>query len=303
MKIAILSLLIALTLGIAGIYQFEEYQKFVTHTETSFSNIKTQINAHTSETLEFQKQLSELKQDGDWRITEVAHLLRLASLQLQISRDIPTTIQLLYAADNQLKIIQDPALAPVREAILKSRMALESVKFPDLEGLWFTVSAFISQIPELPTRGFRGETANASTLIIPTLANDSIAKTNETTDAEHRYDWRAGLHKTWQELKDIIKIQHHTKPIEPILPLSEQILAQAHLNLLLDQIRWAILHTNATVYTRSIQETNEWLDRHFEATDNRIKKMKESLSTLNEIELRPKLPDIGQALQLLQTTR
>lgn len=311
MKTALLSLLLTLIVGIAGLYVFEEHQKFIAQTQTSIASIKNEIHSTQSGVVELQKQISELSQKDDWRLTETAHLLRLASLQLQISRDIPSAIQLLQAADNQLKIIQDPALTAVRQAITNEKTKLESVKLPDIEGLWLTISAFITQIPELPTRGLRtteiSETAkekiNPENNMQNVEASTCTITAAENSDNESQPNWRTELHNTWQELKDIIKIQRHTKPIEPILPLSEQLLAKEHLTLLLDQVRWAILHANTTIYKQSLKETHEWLDQHFEAMDERIKKMKESLKALEQIDLRPTLPDMGQALQLLQSQR
>jgi len=294
MKMAILSFLTACGIAAMGLYHIQDYQKTTTHIQTRLTALDTQSKIKRSEIMALQRELSELKQADDWRISEVLYLLRLAEEQLHIRRDIPTAIRLLKTANQQLTYIQDPTLSDVRTLIQEHQTALEAIKLPNLETLWLNVGTLMDRLPALHTRGVH-------TKSMPPRPSD----TRHEPPTSHTIDkgLRAGLYRTWQELKAMIKIQHHSKPIEPILLPTEQLLALEHLHLMLEQIRFAILHSQPTIYRESIRKANDWLETYFEATDEQVQTLRTALSHLNEIDLCPQLPNIKPILQRLQDKR
>lgn len=316
MKTALLSLIIILALAGFSFFQFEKINKENVQLQNALSNIEanlTKLDADASKTKaslnELQGKFSTLKLEENWKISEASHLLRLAVVEIQVSRDVATTLHLLDAADNHLSTIQDPKLLPVRELIAKEKAALQAIQLPDLDKLWLKVGILIDQIPSLPTRGIRKDNeksqdqnqnpeAKQDLLKNPELSVTMPEATTET--ATDTSTWKKGLATTWHELKGLIKIQHHDAAIEPVLNESEQALAKENLLLILEQVRWAILHTNNTVYQGSLLEAKQWLNRYFEANDNRTQAMQASLDELAKIDLRPVLPDVGQALQAIQ---
>lgn len=308
MKTAILSLALAILIGALGYYQFERNEKSFFDIQNRLSGLETSLNSLTKlqteirpEIAQLEKNLQALKQEENWKLSESAQLLRLAIENLQISRDPKTSLRLLETADNHLNAMHDPKLLPVREKIAQDKAALQALKLPDLDTIWLTLGTLIDTIPNLPSRGIRKV---SETPTLEKAAPNTVVKENQTpekkdndNDNTPKKEWN----RTWQELKDLIKIQRHTTAIEPILPESEQALAKENLRLILEQGRWAILHTNTLIYQRSLQEAIRWLNRYFEASADSVIHMKKSLEDLSKIELRPALPDIGQGLQLLES--
>lgn len=306
-----------------GIYQFEKInrenlqtQQVLGNIESNIAKISNEASKNKTNLIELQGKYQSLKLEENWKISEANHLLRLAVVELQVSRDVPTSLRLLEAAETHLSGIQDPQLFPIRDLIAKEKAALQAVKLPDLEKLWLQVGALIDQIPSLPTRGMRNienqnpnanANANAnlklnatqSSLQIPNLAVKTEVESEKSSENKTA-EWKKSLKSSWQEFKTLVKIQRHSAPIEPILKESEQVLAKENLLLIFEQLRWAILHTNNAVYQRSISEAKQWLNQYFEASDSRTQQMQTSLDELAKVDLRPALPDIGQALQALQ---
>lgn len=301
MKTALLSLLITLVVACFGAYQFEKYQTFVDNTQTALSRIDSEIKPELSQlnaTLSMMRQeLSVIRQEEDWKIAEAKHLIRLSLERLQVSGDLNTSLRLLQAADQQLQSINDPRLIPVREMLKQDQLALAAVKWPHKEELWLTITVLLNKVSELPTRGVRfsvpSETKEAKQAM-PVVPVDQQTTTGT---------WKAELERRLQDLKDLVRIQHHSKPIEPILSQNQQLLAKENLRLLLEQLRWSILHDNDTIYQTTIQQTIEWLNTYFEQDDEQVKQLQTTLTQFAAIHLHPKLPDIGQALQLLQNIR
>lgn len=299
MKIALLSLLVAILVAVLSVFQFEKYQKFEASTSETLNQLNAKIDQipHLQKTIQQQEQelqmLAKRNATPSWSKQEAEYLVRMASAKLTFAYDVNTAIQLLETADHSLVSLNDPTLNPIREALAADRATLKTIKLPDLEGLWLKVGALLEQVSMLPTRGLRGPHSNDETA--PAPAPESTKKSDATTESS----WRQSLQNTQQELKDIIKIQRHNKPIEPILSSAEQLLAKEHLYLALEQIRWAILERNNAIYQQAIKEAQTLLENHFENSDERVKNLSSELKALAEINLKPKLPSLEQTLQRL----
>lgn len=346
MKTAIISLLFAVfASALAGlsILKLENQQQYTSQTEQKLAKLESHVTALQNESATIQKSLSELLSqyrsltaESAWKIAEVNHFLRMASLELQVSRNVSTTLRLLEAADAILSSLPDPKFFPVREAIAKEIANVGAIQFPDLEKLWLQVGGLMNQIPELKIRGIPSSNAmvstntnananananahgnananaNANTQEIQNqntndiqISTEMITEAIQTSDPLHphpkeaSHDWKKGLASTWAELKDLVKLQRHSKPLEPILNETEQVLAREKLMLIFEQIRWAILNGNNTVYQQSLLEATQWLNQYFEAADKKTEALKQSLKDLAKINLRPALPNIEQSLKEL----
>lgn len=345
MKTAILSLLIAIAVAGFSFYQFQYQKQETSDFKQSLANLSDNVNKLESNAGQTKTTVNELLNkyqsltlEDDWKIAEISHFLRLAGIELEISRDVPTTIRLMDAADNLIGSMPNPKYLAIREQIAKEKLSLQAVKLPDIEKIWFQVGALMDQISKLPTRGSlvgslgvkaeqdllhqsnsklnasmkTDSNVNANTntngFDIKLVATNNSANGMQVENAENvgnvgttkTADWEKGLQSSWRELKDLIKIQRHTEPIEPILKEPEQALARENLLLLFEQIRWAILHGNNAVYQRSISEAKQWLNNYFEMNDSHVQQIQASLDELAKIDLHPALPKIGQALKALQ---
>lgn len=337
MKISILSLILVLFVAAFSLYQFENAQQetkqinqALTKLDSQISEMSGAVNQSKTTQQELFKKYQSLTLESDWKIAEVSHFLRLATIELQVSRNVKGSLALLEAADNLLKTLPDPKFFPIRDQIAKEKSTLLAIKLPDIEKLWSDVGALMGEVPRLPTRGIRKENLDTiektdnkpeSKLENKTAGTEKseskkkktehtekasnmgkveeIAKTTVDSTQEDS-NFKKGLNNTWQELKDLIKIQHHETPLTPILQEQEQVLARENLLFIFEQMRWAILQSNNTLYQNLILEARKLLNAYFEVTDNRVQHLQESLNELAKIDLHPNLPEIGQALKELQ---
>jgi uncharacterized protein HemX len=107
---------------------------------------------------------------------------------------------------------------------------------------------------------------------------------------------------SWADIKDLIKIRHYSKPVEPILIETEQAMIKENLRLLLEQIRFAILSNESKIYLQAIKETEQWLSKYFDDTTQAVKDIQGALATLSEVDLHSKLPTIT-SLEQFNTLR
>lgn len=311
---SILSLLIAIGVAVFSVYQYEELRKVKHNTEAAIHH----LNVNVAENLaRLQKATLEVEQESkkaaritaveDYASREVEFLIRMAAERLIVNYDVQNAIKLLDAADNSLQALNNPSLKPLRETLAENRLALQSIKLPDLEGLWLTISAIEEQLPSLPTRGVRaGPQASLNETSSNNTSSDETQKQKESiTEQQKNKDtsWKDSLYQTWGEVKDLVKIRKHSKPLEPILSSTEQLLAKEQLQLALEQMKWALLQRNNAIYQQTIKEAVLLLNTHFESTDERVKNIENQLKKIAEVNLKPTLPDLNKTLELFQTKR
>lgn len=301
MKIAIFSLILAIMIGSFSLWQYDASQKWMTKTETDLEHFHSDTASQISklqakqQILEQQERNIEKHQAPDfWELKQAEFLIRMASERLLIAQDVKGAVELLDAAEASLQSLNDPKLANLRAAIQQDRDALKAIQVPDRSGMWAKVSTLIQQLPQLPIRGLRGNKINNVT------PNDEQHATEQKTETDnHGNAWQRSL----QKFSDLIKIRRHTKPIEPILPLEDQFLARAHLHLLLEQIRLSIVEINPELYQQSLAAAQTWLSDYFEGNDPQVVNFQKQLQDLQQIQIKPAVPNLQHTLQSFQTLR
>lgn len=265
-----------------------------------------------------------LNLEEDFYIFEAYHLTLLAQQNLTMgtmdnSNDVANAIELLSAADHSLQNVQNPGYQAVRHSLETALEALKSVQLPDKQMIWLKVGTLMDNIGSLRSRGVRNiENENAA----PLNTAESNTKTRNTKTGNTETDitntdnatpdnatannqaepsgFKQALANTWAQFKDLIKIQRHEKPVEPILSQEEQLLAAEHVRLSLEQIRWAILHNNPVLYQTSIQEALALLNNYFEPSDPQVKQFASTLVSLGKINIKPDLPNLNPLIRLFQ---
>lgn len=297
LTLVMLSLTLAIAAGAFSFKQsldnnkrFDQINALALQEKTDNANYTNALNKlhHQILVLE-QRQTETMKQSivaPNWAFEEAFFLVRMAEERIRVARDISGALQLLNTADHNLQSLNNPSLIPLRESIAKNRAALESIKMPDLDGMWVEVGTLIDSVPKLPTKGM----------------DKSMQPTVEKkTETEETPGWQKGAEVSLHELKDLIKIRRHTKPIEPIIEDEEELLAKEHLRLMLSQIRFSILETKEKMYQESIKDALQWLNDYFESTNQQVIHTEDKLKSLAHIHLKPNLPSLQDTLQQFQS--
>lgn len=286
MKTAVFSLLIAISVALLSLFQFEKYQKLSHNTQITFGKLENKI---TSKVEELDTNINLLKgQDqailnhikfGTWVIAEIEYLVNLATTQLEMTRDVQSATFLLTKAKEKVQRLNDPNLDSLQNALSTDLENLRNFSSPDLRMLWLKIGTLIKETTRLtPQQSF----------------SKSLKKDDSPTEVAHTNSksWKELFQENFQEMKELVKIQQHAKPIEPILSQTERVLVRENLRLLLEQTRLAVLTADSEIYQSSIQDVHDWLTTYYPDTQSDVRNIQHSLYSMSKIILNPTLPTI-----------
>jgi len=290
-KTTIFSLIIAIAVAVLSLFQFDRYQKFTYNTQSHFNELEKKVSTHLTDFTSDLSQLKEQEQDllartqhSSWKIAEAEYLVSLAATRLQTSRDVQSAIQLLTSAQEKIESLSDPNFLPIQEALSRDLTALKNVTLPNLEALWLSVSDMIAETDPLVPRN-------------TTLEVQKKEQPANIPEPKEPDSWQQKLLKTLDYLKDLVKIRHYAKPIEPLLTEAQQTMVKEILRSLLEQIRFSILATEQKLYQQALQETKQWLMTYFENENAIVTQVQQQLDSMQDIQLRPELPEITSVSQ------
>ncbi len=298
MKTAVLSLLIAVSVAVLSLFQFEKYQKLSQATQLTFSKLENEISSRVTQLdnninlLKGQDQaiLNHMKL-STWIIAEIEYLVNLANTQLETTRDLRSAILLLTKAKDKVQRLNDANLEPLQNALYMDLESLQNTTTPDLKILWLKIGTLIQETSRL----------NPQQAFVRPVHNNQLAEIKKTESKS----WKELFQDSFQELKDLVKIQHHAKPVEPMLSEAQRVLVRENLRLLLEQARLAVLTNDNEIYQKSIQDTNDWLLTYYVESQPEVKSIQRALYTMSKIDLLTELPAITSVnyLQNLKALR
>ena len=299
MKISIFSLIISVTVAILSLLQFERYQSLEKMTESHIQTLSDTLNTQmqnlqqdVSKIAKTEQQLIQHQPAVLSTLAEVRHLTTMAAVQLQATGDIDTSVKLLKLAEAKLEHDTNDKIIQLRQTLTDERTTLQAIHQTDLTELWRKIALLINTVPELPTKGIRNEKQ-------PT----PIETSTETHLTQSESNWKQSLINSWQEIKSLVKIRHHSKPIEPILSEQDAQLIKQNMMLLLQQLQLAVLQKNQTLYNNILEETKKSLDSHFETSNLKVIEMQKTLNYLETLSLKPTLPTLQLSLDQLQSLK
>jgi len=306
--VLIILLLLGL-LGAGGWYGYGLYQQ----TNAALSSVKQAQTELVGKAQEFEGRVSQrmqamlLKQQEtvdyidvlreknqhlrkDWLLMESEYLIQLATYRLLFERDINTAIIALESADERLRDTGDPGILNVRKMIAQAVQELKQVPQADLAGLSLQLSAINKTIDKLPL-----------------TTSDPKAKQQleqqEMEGAKKVESWSQLPAVIWSDLKGLVEVREHDKPIEPMLAPKERFFLIENVRLQLEQARLAMLSGQAAVYKERIATAISWISEHFDNKASITKTTLESLTTLANESIAPELPEIAYTYQALQKYR
>lgn len=283
MKTAIFSLIIALSVAILSVLQFDRYQKFTLDTQLHLKEIQNDIAAklekfnHSLQQVEGEARSAFTKpQAPTWKLAEVEYFFTLASAQLALG-EIKKAIEFFKSAQEKINLVNDQTLEPVSQALNTDLAALQNVSVPNTEALWLKISHLIEQTTNLNPQGVIG--SEDKEIIAP-------------KGIEQATSWQQTFLKGLHDLKDLIRIRHSTKPIAPLLTETQQTLIKTTLRILLEQIRSALLTKNQAIYQQAIEDTKQFLISYYDDSNPYVKTLLNDLTEFSKINVNPTLPPI-----------
>jgi len=226
----------------------------------------------------------------DWLLLEAEYLIQLANQRLLFERDINTSIAALDSADMRLRDTGDPGVVKVRQTISEAIQSLKQVPQSDLAGMSLTLSTINKDLEKLPL----------STPDPKSREQEIMRDMKESRNVE---SWKELPAAIWRDLKNLIVIRDHEKPVQPLLSPEERFFLMENLRLQIEQARLAMLSGRERVYKERIATAIQWIQQHFDKESPVTKATIETLQQLSIAAIAPELPDISNTYQALQRYR
>lgn len=236
-------------------------------------------------------QASNSGYETDITLQQVDRYLLQANLSLNFNQDIPGALNLLQAADQRLNSLSDPQIIPLRQAIAKNMVALQSIEPIDLVGLLSKLSALRDQVAHLPLFAINSK--------LQIFHATPAANPNPTHLATLQSGWEKAWDATLTNFKSLVIIRNRQNEISPLISASQEEFLRQNLQLILQQAQWAVLQRQQAVYTYSLTQANEWIQRYFADNDRATLAMQADISQLQKINLSPQTPDISLLINQL----
>jgi len=229
--------------------------------------------------------------DKDWLLAETEYLLRLANQRVLMEQTASGALTLLKSADEILLEADDVSLYPVREALASDIAALEAVPQVDTEGVFLRLSAMkqqASQLRQIPVTDRRQ---------LPNLLE-------EMTPDSLKESWgsgaKAAMNRAMDKFEQLVVIQRHNEPIEPLLSPEQTYYLKQNLELMFEQAQLSLLQRQQAAFDDSLGKAADWINTYFEPQDSTTLALLRSLSELQSLNVAPEIPAISGSLQALQ---
>ncbi|MBU0914457.1 MAG: uroporphyrinogen-III C-methyltransferase [Gammaproteobacteria bacterium] len=210
--------------------------------------------------LESKKQLSHGR---TWQLWQIQQLLQLAGQKIWLEQDMPAALRLLQGAEQQLALLQDSSMQPLRQAIQTDLAELQKNTLPDVAKIQLGLTSLRKAVFDLPLRQSERELDDAA----PVVATSS--------------DWQSTLLQHWNSFWSSLV---HVRPTQPedlsVLSAGEQLSLRNTLQQQLLLAELAAMKYQSELYQAALQQAMDTLQRYFAAVDPKVSAASEQLVQL-----------------------
>lgn len=220
-------------------------------------------------------------------VAEVEQLLLIAGQQLNLAGNVQAALSALQNADMRLARIDRPQLAPLRKLLAGDIEKLESLPHVDVTGISVRLERLIAAVDTLP------------------LSTET--RPPQTPAAASRIDpaqplWLEFLRSTWEDLKQLVRIERISAPEPPLAP-DQKFFLRENLKLRLLSARFALLARNEASYKADLKAAEQALGRHFDAERKPVAEALQTVRALAAGDIAIDLPDISGSLNAVSNLR
>jgi uroporphyrin-3 C-methyltransferase len=115
--------------------------------------------------------------------------------------------------------------------------------------------------------------------------------------------WKRLLRETWEELKQLVRIQRMDRPDIPLLAPSQAFFLRENLKLRLLGARLGLLARDMQSYKADLGAARDWLQRYYDVRNDAVARDITMLSNLHAAELSAEVPDISASLEAMRGYR
>lgn len=234
-----------------------------------------------------QKQLHSLSTTDrdDWLLAEAEYLMRLANQRLLMGKEVKGALELLKAADDIVKELDDSALFSVREALADNMAALAVASKLDVEGIYLQLGALAQQAKKLRL------------IEVPVYQPVATEAAIEQTMPQRL---QSSLVNAWQRLGSYIQIKRHDEIYKPLLAPEYEAAVRQNVNVMFEQAQLAALSGKQKIYQDSLAKARHWLTNYYTLDKSVTENMVARIDELSQQAVAVELPDISSSLRALK---
>ncbi|MDX1376018.1 MAG: uroporphyrinogen-III C-methyltransferase [Burkholderiales bacterium] len=220
----------------------------------------------------------------EWRIAEVEQMIDIAVQQLELAGNVRGALLALQLAESRLARRDDPAFAPLRQALARDIEKLKSLPAFDPGALGQRIERLAVSVESLP-------------LAFDERPAGKAAGTPEQADDA----WYARLWaEIWHEIRGLIVVRRIDGPEPPLLAPTQAYFLRENLRLRLLSARLALLTRDARAYRDDLQAAQSWVKRYFDARSARTTEALAQLEQLADAPLATELPSIADSVNAVR---
>ncbi|MDH3286488.1 MAG: uroporphyrinogen-III C-methyltransferase [Betaproteobacteria bacterium] len=261
----------------------------------AMSAVQGKLGALESRVGQTQAQLAALEtllQDlsrnrDDWAVVEIEQTLIIASQQLRLSGNVKVALAALRTAEEKLQRLAQPQLTGVRQAISGDIARLQGHATVDTVGISAQLDELLVRVDTLP------------------LSMDMRPQSGARSDPGEAEEplWKRLLRETWEELKQLVRVQRMDRPDIPLLAPSQAFFLRENLKLRLLGARLGLLARDMQSYKADLGAARDWLQRYYDVRNDAVARDVTMLSNLHAAELSAEVPDISASLEAVRGYR
>ena len=219
----------------------------------------------------------------DWLLAEVEYLIRLGSQRVLMEADPEGAIALYEAADTIVRDAEGILAFELRQALAADIVSLKGVNDLDVDGLFVKISALINQIDLLKHRQLQ---------YIAVENADPVEEPQNLLARLVQFAASAG-----DRLSGLVDYRTEGGVVTPILPPKEEYYLRQNLVMKLQLAQLGLLRSDQQIFSASLQETSEWIDRYFDREDGTTKAVQETISAISLVNIEREMPDVSASLR------
>ena len=218
---------------------------------------------------------------------QTEYILKLTEIKLNFDRDVGSAIELLESAVSLLSTSGSETLLPIREVLGEKIIQLSALPVVDAEEVrikLFSLSRRIDALSVFDFAKFRQETQSDGVFEV-------FSKNNLSSEKWNSFIELLGEVFVWR--------QHNSKVIQEGEGLNGVLDDRRHVNLLLREANIALSSRNDALFQLCILKMLDWFERSVLLDTKQIQAILRDIQSLQDIQLRPNLPNIVKNRLLL----
>ena len=259
-----------------------------------------ELESKLAESASQQAALESLYQDlagnrEEWVLAEIEQSVNLAAQQLQLAANVPAAVLALQAADARLAGSNRPQFIALRKVLGGDLDRLRALPQVDLPGMSVRLERVIAAVDGLPlaveVRPQQDTSTQPASIVLPPASFATLGTLAF---------WQQLGGEFWNEFRSLIRIQRFDRNEPALLAPSQDYFLRENLKLRLLNARLALLSHDQWVFRNELAQTTELVSQYFNAQEQSVLTVQESLRQLSAAEINIAIPNLNESLSAIK---